>query len=83
VRAPNHKEERPPTMERPWLAHYEEGVPAEVEVPDHPVIQDLVRNAAAYPDQPALLYGSVVEPLGNALLDRKMSCGQLRRAPQV
>ncbi|MBN1814087.1 MAG: long-chain fatty acid--CoA ligase [Anaerolineae bacterium] len=64
-------------MEKPWLAHYEEGTPAEVDIPNYPITQDLLENAARYPHHPALIYGSVVEPLGNLLLDRKMSFRQL------
>ena len=57
-------------MEKPWLRHYEAGVPAEVEIPDHPVVQNLIESAERYPCGPALIYGNVVEPLGNALMDR-------------
>jgi len=60
-------------MEKPWLAHYEEGVPAEVEIPDYPVTQNLIDAAQKYPGNTALIYGNVVEPLGNALMDAKMS----------
>jgi long-chain acyl-CoA synthetase len=64
-------------MEKPWLAHYEEGTPAQVEIPGYPITQDLIENARRYPDHPALIYGSVVEPLGNLLLDRTISFRQL------
>jgi long-chain acyl-CoA synthetase len=64
-------------MENPWLAHYEEGTPAQVEIPTYPITQDLVENARHYPHHPALIYGSVVEPLGNLLMDRKVSFRRL------
>jgi long-chain acyl-CoA synthetase len=64
-------------MEKPWLAHYEEGVPAEVEIPDYPVTQNLVNSAEKYPTNTALIYGNVVEPLGNALMDAKMEYRRL------
>jgi long-chain acyl-CoA synthetase len=64
-------------MEKPWLAHYEKGTPAEVEIPGYPIAQDLIENARRYPHHPALIYGSVVEPLGNLLLDRKISFRRL------
>ena len=59
-------------MEKLWLASYEEGVPAEVEIPDHPVTQNLINSAKKYPNNTALIFGNVVEPLGNALMDTKI-----------
>ena len=64
-------------MDKPWLAHYEEGVPAEVEIPDYPVTQNLVNTAKKYPHNTALIFGNVVEPLGEMLLDAKMDYQQL------
>jgi long-chain acyl-CoA synthetase len=43
--------------ERPWLEHYEKGVPAEVTVPDQPLYHFLEESARRWPDRPALLYG--------------------------
>jgi len=60
-------------MEKLWLSNYEEGVPAEVEIPDYPVIQNLINAAEKYPNNTALIFGNVVEPLGNALMDTKMN----------
>ncbi len=59
-------------MEKPWLEHYEEGVPAEIELPDYPVTQNLIRTAERYPDHTAMIFGNVVEPLGNVLMDAKL-----------
>jgi long-chain acyl-CoA synthetase len=64
-------------MERPWLSHYEDGVPAEVEIPDYPVTQNLIKAAEEYPDRPALIFGNVVEPLGNMLMDTTISYREL------
>ncbi|MFO7740793.1 MAG: long-chain fatty acid--CoA ligase [Anaerolineae bacterium] len=64
-------------MERPWLSHYEDGVPAEVEIPDYPVTQNLIQAAEEYPDKPALIFGNVVEPLGNMLMDTTISYREL------
>jgi len=64
-------------MEKPWLSHYEDGVPAEVEIPDYPVTQNLINAAEEYPDRPALIFGNVVEPLGNMLMDATISYGEL------
>ena len=60
-------------MEKPWLSHYEEGVPAEVEIPDYPVTQNLINSAEKYPNNTATIFGNVVEPLGNALMDTTMN----------
>ncbi|MFW6135369.1 MAG: long-chain-fatty-acid--CoA ligase [Chloroflexota bacterium] len=64
-------------MERPWLSHYEDGVPAEVEIPDYPVTQNLIKAAEEYPGKPALIFGNVVEPLGNKLMDTTISYREL------
>ncbi|NLF02834.1 MAG: long-chain fatty acid--CoA ligase [Anaerolineales bacterium] len=57
-------------MERPWLSHYEKGVPVEIEAPDHTVVHNLVAAGEKYPSHAALIFGNVVEPLHEALLDR-------------
>jgi long-chain acyl-CoA synthetase len=64
-------------MEKPWLSHYEDGVPAQVEIPDYPVTQNLIKAAEEYPNSPALIFGNVVEPLGNMLMDTTMSYREL------
>jgi len=64
-------------MERPWLSHYEDGVSAKVEIPDYPVTRNLVKTAEKYPDRPALIFGNVVEPLGNKLMDATISYREL------
>lgn len=60
-------------MEKPWLKHYEEGVPASLVYPDIPLHQVLVDTANKYPNHTATIFGNVVEPLGNLLLDAKMT----------
>ncbi len=42
--------------DRPWLAHYEQGVPAEVRVPDLTVDGLLHRAAAEHPQRTALIF---------------------------
>jgi long-chain acyl-CoA synthetase len=59
-------------MEKLWLASYEESVPAEVEIPDHPVTQNLLKSATSYPNNTALIFGNVVDKLGDALMDTTM-----------
>ncbi len=43
-------------MQKPWLKHYEEGVPPEVEIPDIPLFGILDRTAAKYPAHVALSF---------------------------
>lgn len=59
-------------MGRIWLAKYEENVPSDVEIPGYPITQNLVNAVEKYPTRTALIFGNVVEPLGNALMDAKM-----------
>jgi long-chain acyl-CoA synthetase len=66
-------------MEKVWLNEYDSGVPATIDYPPVPVHQFLLDTAAKYPDKPALIFGSVVEPLGNRLMDTTMSYGELLR----
>jgi long-chain acyl-CoA synthetase len=44
------------TADRPWLANYEPGVPAEVEIPDLTVDGMLRRTAERFPDRDALVF---------------------------
>jgi long-chain acyl-CoA synthetase len=64
-------------MEKPWLAEYDSGVPASIDYPNTPVHQFLLDAATKYPNKTALVFGSVVEPLGNALMDTTMTYGEL------
>jgi long-chain acyl-CoA synthetase len=69
-------------MEKPWLKEYDSGVPATIDYPQVPLHQFLLDTAAKYPDKTALVFGNVVEPLGNALMDAPMSYGQLLEQTQ-
>src|SRR5215469_3905144 len=40
----------------PWIRHYEQGVPAHLEIPDQPLTWLLDRTASRYPDRTALIY---------------------------
>jgi len=64
-------------MERPWLKHYEESVSANLVYPNIPLHQILADTARKYPDNTATIFGNVVEPLGNMLLDAKMTYREL------
>ena len=43
-------------MDRPWFASYEEGVPRNLNIPDLPLPAILEDTAAAYPDNPAVIF---------------------------
>ena len=64
-------------MERPWLKEYDSGVPHTIDYPQVPLHQFLLDAAAKYPNNTALIFGNVVEPLGNKLMDAKMTYAQL------
>jgi long-chain acyl-CoA synthetase len=64
-------------MEKPWFKHYEEGVPETIAYPDIPLHQILVDTAGKYSNNTAIIFGNVVEPLGNMLLDAKMTYREL------
>ncbi|MBN1661456.1 MAG: long-chain fatty acid--CoA ligase [Anaerolineae bacterium] len=64
-------------MEKPWLKEYDQGVPTTIDYPAVPIHQFLIDSAQKYPDRPALVYGNVVEPLGNRLMDASMSYRRL------
>ncbi|MGD9375072.1 MAG: AMP-binding protein, partial [Anaerolineae bacterium] len=64
-------------MEKPWFEEYDSAVPQSIDYPEVPLYQFLVDAAAKYPTKPALVFGNVVEPLGNALMDTSMTYQQL------
>jgi long-chain acyl-CoA synthetase len=58
----------------PWIQHYEQGVPAHLEIPDQPLTWLLDRTASRYPDRTALIY------YGRSLSYEKLSQGAQRFA---
>ena len=53
------KEHRLPEQERPWLAHYDPGVPHSIIYPEIPIPEMLARTAALHPARPATrFYGA-------------------------
>ncbi|HET7639717.1 MAG TPA: long-chain fatty acid--CoA ligase, partial [Ktedonobacteraceae bacterium] len=40
----------------PWIRHYEQGVPAHIEIPDQPLTWLLDRTTSNYPGRTALIY---------------------------
>jgi long-chain acyl-CoA synthetase len=61
-------------MEKPWLKHYDEGVPATIEYPPIPLDQFLTDAAAKHPDHTATIFGAAV---GSRVLDASLTYGQL------
>jgi long-chain acyl-CoA synthetase len=61
-------------MEKPWLKHYDEGVPPSIEYPPIPLDRLLTEAAAKHPDHTATIFGS---PVGSRVLDAKLTYGQL------
>jgi long-chain acyl-CoA synthetase len=61
-------------MVKPWLKHYDEGIPETMYYPPIPLDKFLSDSAEKYPDQTAIIYGSV---LGKRPLDASISYRQL------
>jgi long-chain acyl-CoA synthetase len=61
-------------MDKPWIEHYDEGVPASIDYPPIPLDRILADAAARQPDHPATVFGSVV---GSRVLDAKLKYRQL------
>ena len=45
-----------PYAEKPWLKHYDKGVPGSVDVPDHALPYYLEESAKKFPDTPAIIF---------------------------
>jgi long-chain acyl-CoA synthetase len=69
-------------MEKPWFNEYDSGVPTTIDYPKAPLHQFLLDAAGKYPNKTALIFGNVVEPLGNALMDAPMTYGRLLELTQ-
>jgi long-chain acyl-CoA synthetase len=61
-------------MEKPWLKHYDEGVPATIDYPRVPVDQLLTDTATRHPDHPATIFGAAV---GSRVMDAQLTYRQL------
>jgi long-chain acyl-CoA synthetase len=61
-------------MEKPWLKHYDEGVPATIDYPPIPLGQFLTDAAAKHPHHTATIFGAAV---GSRVLDASLTYGQL------
>jgi long-chain acyl-CoA synthetase len=61
-------------MEKPWLQHYDEGIPATIEYPRIQLDQFLKDTAAKHPSHTAIIFGAAV---GSRVLDAKLTYGKL------
>jgi len=64
-------------VNKPWLKEYDRGVPQTIDYPKVPIQQFLVDAAARFPDRPATVFGNVVEPLGDRLMDASLTYREL------
>ena len=64
-------------MEKPWLKHYDVGVPVTIPYPHMPLDRFLSNAAARHPDHPAIVFGARV---GSRLMDAKLTYRQLNEA---
>jgi long-chain acyl-CoA synthetase len=63
--------------QKPWLAHYDEGVPESIDYPRIPLDKRLRDSAAKHPNHTALIYGSAV---GSRIMDATMTYSELDAA---
>jgi long-chain acyl-CoA synthetase len=61
-------------MDKPWIKHYDEGIPATIEYPRIPLDRLLTDAAAKHPEHPAIIFGAVA---GSRLMDAKLTYRQL------
>ena len=61
-------------MDKPWLKHYDEGMPATIDYPRIPLDRLLTDAAAKHPEHPAIIFGAVA---GSRLMDAKLTYRQL------
>ena len=64
---------------RPWTAHYEEGVPVEIEIPDVPLYQLVTDSAQQFPNNIAVRFVLKYLPLG-LVIQSKMTYRELDEA---
>src|SRR6266700_928678 len=55
---PSFQAEQHPSsdLSRPWVHHYEQGVPAHIDIPDHPLTWILDQTVSRYPAHTAFIY---------------------------
>jgi long-chain acyl-CoA synthetase len=72
---PAHEEEKEKRiMDKPWLKHYDQGMPASIDYPRIPLARLLADTTAKHPEHAAILFGAMV---GSRLMDAKLTYRQL------
>jgi long-chain acyl-CoA synthetase len=61
-------------MDKPWLKHYDEGMPATIDYPRIPLDRLLTDAAAKHPDHTAIIFGAMV---GSRLMDANLTYRQI------
>lgn len=62
--------------ERPWLKHYDEGVPAHIDYPQVPLYYFLEESARKYPDRPVTIFkGATISYLEMSQLTDRLAAG--------
>ncbi|MEE8390785.1 MAG: AMP-binding protein, partial [Anaerolineae bacterium] len=61
-------------MEKPWLKHYDEGVPTTIDYPQIPLDQFLTDAATKHPNHTATIFGAAV---GSRVMDAQLTYRQL------
>ena len=64
-------------MDKPWLKHYDEGIPGSLEYPDILLDEFLTNAAEKHPDHTALIFGAAV---GSRIMDAGITYRQLNEA---
>jgi long-chain acyl-CoA synthetase len=61
-------------MEKPWLKHYDDGVPVSIDYPQIPLGEMLKQTVNKYPHRPVLIFGAMA---GSRLMDKGMTYREL------
>ncbi len=56
INNPQAEQNPPANFARPWMRHYEQGVPAQLNIPDHPLTWLLDQTVSRYPGHTAFIY---------------------------
>src|SRR5712691_10022408 len=56
INNPQAEQNPPANLARPWIRHYEQGVPAQLNIPDHPLTWLLDQAVSRYPGHTAFIY---------------------------
>jgi len=56
INNPQAEQNPPANFARPWIRHYEQGVPAQLNIPDHPLTWLLDQTVSRFPGHTAFIY---------------------------